>query len=258
LAQADLDERASRLLGTPRAGGILVVGDHASNRVPRDIDLGIDPALLDQHIAVDIGVAQIAEYMVRPGTAAWLGNVSRLVCDYNREPGAPGMMPEVSDGYAIAGNVLSDEARNARVERFFRPYHNGLAALLREHRPALILSLHSFTPGLATCDSPRPWHVGVLYNQDERTAHLALDWLRGRDLIVGDQQPYSGKLLNASMNRHAEAGGIPYISIEIRQDLISDEEGQARWAALMATMCETVAGQLSDPPGYRATAPDEI
>ena len=31
------------ILGQPESGGILVVCDHASNHVPEDIDLGIDP-----------------------------------------------------------------------------------------------------------------------------------------------------------------------------------------------------------------------
>lgn len=244
MAQVDLDEDVKRLLGAPQAGGLLIVADHASNRVPADIDLGIEDALLDEHIAIDIGVAAIAERMIAPGTAAWLGNVSRLVCDYNRNLGAPGMMPEVSDGYPIPGNVLTDAEKQARVERFFQPYHHGLTALLREHRPALMLSLHSFTPGLATCDRPRPWHVGVLYNQDERAARLALPWLEGQGLVVGDQEPYSGKLLNASMNRHAEPNGIPYISIEIRQDLIAEEAGQAEWADVMTRLCTAVIERL--------------
>ena len=50
---------AFRLIGTPRFGGILVVSDHASGRVPEDIDLGIAPALLTQHVAIDIGVAEV-------------------------------------------------------------------------------------------------------------------------------------------------------------------------------------------------------
>ncbi|EJL32142.1 N-formylglutamate amidohydrolase [Novosphingobium sp. AP12] len=233
-----------RLLGTPQAGGVLVVSDHASNRVPADIDLGIDPALLQLHIAIDIGVAGIAERMVAPGTAAWLGNVSRLVCDYNRKHDVPGMMPEVSDGHAIPGNVLTPEQRQARVARFFDPYHAGLAALLRDTPPALILSLHSFTPGLATCDKPRPWQVGVLYNQDERASRIAIPLLEAMGLVVGDQEPYSGKLLNASMNRHAEPNGLPYISIEIRQDLIADEAGQAVWAGRMASMCAEVLRRI--------------
>jgi predicted N-formylglutamate amidohydrolase len=243
-----LESEFHRLLGTPRAGGILIVADHASSRVPDDIDLGIDPALMGLHIAIDIGVAGVAERMVaRPdalGTAAWLGNVSRLVCDYNRKHDVPGMMPEVSDGHAIPGNVLTPEQRQARVTRFFEPYHAGLAALLRDTPPALMLSLHSFTPDLATCDKPRPWQVGVLYNQDERAARLAIPLLEAMDLVVGDQEPYSGKLLNASMNRHAEPNGLPYISIEIRQDLIADAEGQALWAGRMASMCADVVRGL--------------
>lgn len=243
-----MESEFHRLLGTPRAGGILIVADHASSRVPDDIDLGIDPALMGLHIAIDIGVAGVAERMVaRPdalGTAAWLGNVSRLVCDYNRKHDVPGMMPEVSDGHAIPGNVLTPEQRQARVTRFFEPYHAGLAALLRDTPPALMLSLHSFTPDLATCDKPRPWQVGVLYNQDERAARLAIPLLEAMDLVVGDQEPYSGKLLNASMNRHAEPNGLPYISIEIRQDLIADAEGQALWAGRMASMCADVVRGL--------------
>lgn len=233
-----------RLLGTPESGGILVVSDHASNRVPADIDLGIDPALLGLHIGIDIGVGAIAELMIAEGTAAWLGNVSRLVCDYNRKHDVPGMMPEISDGHAIPGNVLTPEQRQARVARFFDPYHAGLATLLRETPPALILSLHSFTPALSTSDQPRPWQVGVLYNQDERAARIAIPWLEAQDFVVGDQQPYSGKLLNASMNRHAEPSGLPYLSIEIRQDLIGDEPGQAEWADVMTRLCAAVVAGL--------------
>ena len=232
------------LLGTPAPGGILVVCDHASNRVPEDVDLGIDPALLNEHIAIDIGVAAIAERMVAPGTAAWLGNVSRLVCDYNRQSDAPGMMPRESDGHAIPGNILTAQQRSARAARFFDPYHAALARLLRESPPALILSLHSFTPGLATCDRPRPWQVGVLYNQDERAARIAIPWLEAQGLVVGDQEPYSGKLLNASMNRHAEPVGLPYLSIEIRQDLIADDAGQVEWAGCMTRLCAVVAAEL--------------
>lgn len=236
---------ASRILGTPRAGGMLVVSDHASNRVPEDIDLGIDPALLGQHIAVDIGVAGVAERLVHDtDCAAFLGHVSRLVCDFNRDEHQPAVIPIASDGHAIPGNALDHEAHEARLARFFRPYHDALEALLAAHRPALILSLHSFTPQLASSDEPRPWHCGVLYNADERGARLAIPLLEQTGVIVGDQQPYSGELLNATMNRHAEANGIPYFGLEVRQDLIGDTAGQARWAALIAPVLDQVIRQL--------------
>ena len=114
-----------RIVGTPRFGGILVVADHASDRVPADIDLGIDPALLGNHIAVDLGVAGVAEAMAaRPGIGAFLGNVSRLVCDFNREEHAPGVVPIASDGHAIAGNALDHAGHEARLARFFRHGHS--------------------------------------------------------------------------------------------------------------------------------------
>lgn len=241
-------EEAFCIAGKPQAGSILVVSDHASNRVPDDIDLGIDPALLDEHVAIDIGVADVAQRMVvQPGFAAFLANVSRLVCDCNREEDSPGVIPHSSDGHAIPGNLFDIERREERLERFYRPYHNALAELLDLAPPRLIVSLHSFTPSLASRpEEQRPWHCGVLYNADERAARLAISLLEAEGLIVGDQQPYSGKLLNATMNRHAEAHRPPYFGIEIRQDKIGDEAGQAEWAERLVRIARAVAEALPE------------
>ena len=236
------DEPACRVVGTPQTGGIVIIGDHASNRVPPGIDLGIDPALLDQHMALDIGVAGVAERMVAadPRFAALLGNVSRLVCDFNREEDASGLVPNESDGHAIPGNRLDSAGLADRIARFHRPYHAALEQHLSATPPALILSLHSFTPALNSRGEPRPWHVGVLYNQDDRGARAAIPLLEAEGLNVGDQLPYSGTLLNATMNRHAEAHGRLYLGIEVRQDQIGDAAGRAVWAERLARVCNTI------------------
>lgn len=236
-----------RLIGTPRFGGVLVVADHASNLLPDGIDLGIAAALMNEHVAWDIGVAAVAERMAqRPGTAAFLGNVSRLVCDFNREEHAPAIVPLASDGHTIPGNAIGHEAREERLERFFRPYHAALSALLDEFPPALIVSLHSFTPRLGSDPAQlRPWQVGVLYNADDRGARLAIPLLEAEELCVGDQQPYSGTQLNATMNCHAEAEGRPYLGVEIRQDEIADAAGQAIWAERLARLAKRVALALT-------------
>lgn len=239
------EHEAYRLLGTPRFGGILVVSDHASNRVPEDIDLGIDPALLSQHIAVDLGVAEVGALLAqRPGIAAFQGHISRLVCDLNREPHAPAVIPIASDGHAIPGNALDHAAHQARLERFHTPYHTALSDLLNDSPPALVLSLHSFTPQLATSDEARPWQVGVLYNDDDRAARLAIPLLEAQGLCVGDQLPYSGKLLNYTMNRHCEAEDRPYLGIELRQDQVATPQQQADWADRLARLCNEVALKL--------------
>jgi predicted N-formylglutamate amidohydrolase len=239
-------EEAFCIAGAPEPGAILVVSDHASNRVPEDIDLGIDPVLLNEHVAIDIGVAGVAQRMVeQAGIAAFLANASRLVCDCNRDEDSPAVIPHSSDGHAIVGNLFDVEGREERLERFYRPYHRALAALLERDPPRLIVSLHSFTPSLASKpEELRPWHCGVLYNADDRASRVAIPLLEAEGLIVGDQQPYSGKVLNATMNRHAEAYGRAYFGIEIRQDLIGHEAGQAEWAERLTRIANGVAQGL--------------
>ena len=230
-----------RQIGTHAPSGIVCTADHASNHVPEDIALGIPEHLLHEHIAVDIGTQAIAEILARDhAIPAHIAAVSRLVCDLNREETAPGLVPEASDGHAIPGNVGAD--REGRLNRFHRPYHTALAEWVERSEPALILSLHSFTPQLASDPSQqRPWQVGVLYNEDDRASHLAIPLLEAEGLIVGDQEPYSGRLLNATMNRHAEAEGRPYFGIEVRQDQIADPAHHALWAERLARIANQVA-----------------
>ena len=217
-------------------GGILIVADHASAHVPPDIDLGIAGEVLARHVAVDIGVAPLARALcARMGWEAILGGVSRLVCDFNREEDAPGLIPVSSDGIDIAANHLDGAGREARLARFFRPYHAAVATAIERAGPALIVSLHSFTPRLETRpEEQRPWQIGILYNRDERAARIAIPLLEAAGIATGDNQPYSGRVLNATMNRHAEAAGIPYLGIEVRQDLIGDAAGVALWADRLA------------------------
>lgn len=239
---------AWQLLGEPRAGGVLIVGDHASNHVPASIDLGIDPALLDLHIARDIGVTPVAEVLIAAGAAdaALLGAVSRLVIDFNREPDAAGLIPVTSDGHLIPGNRIDADARAQRIARYHAPYHVRLAELLDTARPQMILSLHSFTPGLASRpQEARPWQIGILYNDDDRLARVALPLLAGKGVLVGDQLPYSGRDLNYTMNHHAEANGVPYLGIEMRQDLASDAAGVERMAAWLHAAIEACRNHLA-------------
>lgn len=239
---------AAHLLGRPRTGGVLLVADHASAHVPEDIELGIAPSLLEDHIAVDRGVAAVAALLVGRAAvdAAWLGAVSRLVVDCNREVHAPGVIPIASDGHAIPGNLLDHDQHEARLARYYRPYHEGLASLIATHPPSLILSLHSFTPKLSSHpDEQRPWEVGILYNADDRLAHFAIPWLAAGGWQVGDQQPYSGRMLNHTMNFQAEANGIPYLGVEMRQDIAGVPAGAVRFADALAALLRECPAQVT-------------
>ncbi len=238
-----IDGKPFRQVGDIRPGGIVAIADHASNHVPAGMDLGIERALLSDHIAIDIGVEGIADRLARRhGIPAHIATVSRLVCDFNRAADDPAVVPEVSDGHLIPGNLGADVER--RLATYHRPYHAGLAAFVAEARPRLILALHSFTPALRSCDKPRPWEVALLHNTDARAARHAIRLFAAQGLTVGDNEPYSGRDLNATMDRHAEANGIPYCAIEIRQDQILTEADQARWALLIAEIAGNVVLEL--------------
>ena len=229
-----------------RDPSLLIAADHASARVPPGVDLGIAPELLATHIAVDIGIASLTRVLAAAlDCPAILGGVSRLVIDLNREEDHPGLIPRESDGVQVPGNRLDDAERASRVSSFYRPYHERLAALVAEHRPRLLLSLHSFTPQLRSDPQPRPWEIGVLYNDDDRAARLALPMLARAGVITGDNLPYSGRVLNATMNRHGEGRGLPYLGMEVRQDLIADDAGVARWAEALLPVIRTVSTGLS-------------
>ena len=236
-----MSEPAFRTIGTPAPRGIVAVCDHASNYVPQDIELGIGPDLLEKHIAWDIGAAGVVERLARRfNIAGFLAEVSRLVIDLHREEDSPGLIPDRSDGHLIAGNIGAD--REMRLDRFHRPYHQAMERWLAEADPKLILAIHSFTPVLESeSGSERPWEIGLLYNQDDRAARHAIQLFGELGVNVGDNEPYSGHQLNATMNRHAEALGRPYCAIEIRNDLIATETGQARWAAIIADVAGRVA-----------------
>jgi predicted N-formylglutamate amidohydrolase len=227
---------------------LLLVADHASNRIPSGIDLGISDALLGDHIAVDIGAGPLTRALAhRLECPAIMGAWSRLVVDLNRESDEPNVIPVTSDGWPIPGNEgLAAEARQARIERYWKPYHAFIEAKVRDSRPAMLVGIHSFTPQLASRpDHRRPWQIGILYNADGRAARIAIPLLREAGLVTGDNEPYSGQELNATMNRHAEARGLPYLGIEVRQDLIVDEAAVEEWAELLAPVIMRVAVALA-------------
>ena len=233
---------AWQLIDGDRASAMLIIADHASNHVPPDVDLQIDRALLESHIAVDLGVAALAAAL---GLPAILGGISRLVVDLNREEDAPHVIPTASDGHVIRGNAISHDARQARLARFWRPYHDKISHVIEEYHPKLLISLHSFTSKLSSDpDQKRPWEVGILYNEDDRAARIAIPALLANGVIVGDQLPYSGKLLNATMNRHGEGRGIAYLGIEMRQDLIGDALGVTRWANMLGPVIKRCADAI--------------
>jgi predicted N-formylglutamate amidohydrolase len=229
------------------AGTAVLLCDHASNRVPQRLGtLGLDARQLAEHIAWDPGAAEVARRLSAQLNAPLvLSGYSRLVVDCNRPLGHPDSMAESSAGVPVPGNRgLTPEDRALRVDGLFRPYHEAIARLLdrRSGRPALLLSIHSFTAVLN--GRARPWHLGISHGKDRRLAALLLDaFPAGRDLRLGDNEPYPIEdSIDYTIPWHGDGRGLPSVMIEIRQDGIRGADDAAAWAARLAEAYRRVEG----------------
>lgn len=233
---------------------VVLFCDHAGRAVPQRLGhLGLPPEAFEQHIAWDIGIADLGRQLsVLMDAPLLVANYSRLVIDCNRHIDDPTSIAQVSDGIDIAGNrTLTPEARQQRVMEIFRPYHDALTQLiegkLAQGTVPVILSLHSFTPTMNGYQ--RPWQVGILWNEDARLpVPLMRRFAAEPGVTVGDNEPYSGRDGHGySMKVHAEGLGLAHALIEVRQDLIADAAGATTWAQTLYRVCGDV---LADPALY--------
>lgn len=253
LEQADISSETEpadeppflRLPGDP-ACGCLLICDHAVNRVPEEYDgLGMDAAQMQRHIAYDIGAAgvttMLSELMRAP---AVLANFSRLLIDPNRGEDDPTLVMRLSDGAVVPGNADVDAAEIERRRRlYYEPYHKAVDAAVDEalatDRVPVLLSIHTFTDSWR--GRARAWDAGILWDRDPRLARPLIDVLaRDPSLHVGDNEPYTGKLLGDCMYRHGTERGLANALVEIRQDLVRERSGQEEWAARLARAMEEI------------------
>jgi predicted N-formylglutamate amidohydrolase len=230
---------AFEVLNPEGSASALLVCDHASKRIPRRLgSLGLGADQLADHIAWDPGAAEVARGLsARLDAPLVLSGYSRLVIDPNRPLASPESIPEQSDGVQVPGNHdLTRQAREGRAAALYDPYHHAIARLLagRTGRPTLLLSIHSFTPALG--GEQRPWPIGVACWRDHRLADAMLHALRRPgDLLVGDNQPYAvDDEHDYTLPTHGEGRGIPYVMIEIRQDLVRTPADIASWVERLA------------------------
>ncbi|TPK65028.1 MULTISPECIES: N-formylglutamate amidohydrolase [unclassified Mesorhizobium] len=230
-----------------RKRGMVLLADHARRDLPEDYgSLGLPAAAFDRHIAYDIGVEAVTrELAALLDVPAVLANFSRLLIDPNRGEDDPTLIRQLYDGTVVTGNYpLAPEERERRLDRFYRPYHDAVGAMIASVAQAsgkapFIFSVHSFTPVMQ--GRQRPWHVGVLWDRDDRVARPLIDMLAAdKNLVVGDNEPYDGALRGDTMFRHAIVNGYAHALIEIRQDLIATDGDALSWAERLAPIVDAI------------------
>ena len=231
---------------------ILLVCDHASCRFPKSLgDMGLDPAARRCHLAVDIGAGPLTERLAGSlGVTSVLAQYSRLVMDCNRQLMDPGAHLEYGDGIVVPGNKNLHQAdKDLRAKTLYWPYHDAVDKQIQRLRnigpPPAFIAIHSFTPVMN--GEARPWEMGVLWDADTRLRDIFLEGFSDAGFRVGDNEPYSGKApQDFTIDHHAEEIGLPHVGIEIRQDLIDDEQGVEKIAAVMHKIIESIPKRLEE------------
>jgi predicted N-formylglutamate amidohydrolase len=243
-----------RVVNPKGKGKYVIVCDHASNRVPKSLkNLGLKTSELRQHIAWDPGTEDIGLHMSKKmDAAAVIAGYSRLVVDLNRGDDHPEVMRQTSDHVRIPGNAkLTAAEKKQRLDELFWPYHAEVTKALKRFTAKgvapVLISIHSFTPEMD--GFKRPWHIGVLWNREEKLARSLVKNLRRNnpDLVIGENEPYSLKAANFLKNTistHAESKGLPYIIVEFRQDLVDTKKKAVKWAEIFL---ESLVPALSTP-----------
>ena len=236
------------VLNRQARGGAVLICEHASNFIPAShAGLGLSQADQNRHISWDIGALGLARKLAALLDAPLVhATYSRLMLDLNRPVDADDSIIVHSEDTRVPGNALLPVAeRELRKQRIYDPFHAELDALIDWRLSAglatAVVSVHSFTPRYHGVE--RPWHVGVISQNDRALADALLQSLAANpDLCVGDNLPYGPEDgVYHSLKRHGEARGLRGAMIEVRNDQL-DEVGQERWAhTLNAALCVALA-----------------
>ena len=225
---------------------LLITCDHASHRIPRSLgDLGLSVKESHSHIGWDIGALEVSKFLSEKLDAPLVATkYSRLVIDCNRQPLAAGSVPALIHGIEVPGNRnLTPTELASRVTELFEPYHRAVEALLQDHlarkgRLAL-LAMHSYTPVLG--EHVRPWPIGITFETPSLFSEFLLTQLRTSSLgPIGVNEPYpitpEG---DYGIYAHGKDRGIDAVLMEIRQDLLEDDQGKRLISETLAMVLES-------------------
>jgi predicted N-formylglutamate amidohydrolase len=241
-----LSSQAFELVEGAAEPGIVLTCEHASQHMPATHALtGEDARLRDTHWAYDLGARELTLACAEElGATAVLASFSRLLVDPNREEDHPDLFRRTAEGHPVRLNAnLTHADRAQRLAQYYGPFHTAVRQCITATRPALLFSIHSFTPLYEGV--PRIVQLGVLFNREEALAHVFGAELARRGFSSQANEPWSGKAgLIYSAESHAYAAGARPLELEVRQDLACDPAYRARLVPALAGALRLCVAQL--------------
>lgn len=225
---------------------VVVTCEHASRHVParyRPLFAGKE-RLLESHRGYDKGAQELARAIARAfGADVAFGRYSRLLVDLNRSEARGALFSGIT-------RALPPEERAVLVDRYYRPFRDGVRRRIAWHlaagRVVLHLSVHSFAPVLR--GERRNADVGLLYDP-ARTAEreLAVELGRAlsvRSMAVRRNYPYRGTADgHTAALRRAFVEGYLGLELELNQRLVTDApRGRRVRRDIVAALCSVVDG----------------
>ncbi len=210
----------------------------------------------------DWHVAELYDFARDIGASMLVANYSRYVIDLNRSnsddilyPGqvATGLCPEQTfagdDIYENGG--VSDDERSARIEQYWRPYHEQLASMLQakreEHGFALLWDAHSIpsvVPRLFDGELPE-LNIGTNGGRSCDAARQA------KVIAAAESGPFSvvvnGRFKGGYITRHYgnPKSQVHAVQLEVAQRAYMDEASTVFDVAKAARLRETLQRMLS-------------
>lgn len=224
MTQPSRDEAYEIFVGGEGKAPVVLTCEHASNRLPARWRWDeSDRHLIETHWAWDIGAADLTrELAAELGAPAVLARFTRLLVDPNRPLDSPELFREVCDDLPVVLNLaVYGDDEHFRLADYWQPYHDAIDTVLHEVQPALLLSLHSFTPVYE--GERREVEIGVLHSDQFELAQRWRDLLSLSGMDVRIDEPYEGgDGYMYSAYDHSRRFGCPALELELRQDIVGD------------------------------------
>jgi predicted N-formylglutamate amidohydrolase len=241
------DEALVEVRNADAASSLVVICEHASPFIPAEFsDLGLQAADRESHVVWDPGAKAIATGLAsRLGATLIASKVSRLVYDCNRPPDAHDAIPARSETVDIPGNAdLTAGGRKERADRFYFPFRDTVARVLKSKTNPVLVTIHSFTP--VYFGKARDVEIGVLHDADARLADALLsDLSEVATMTVRRNEPYGpSDGVTHTLKEHALPDGHLNVMLEVRNDLLKDETQQTEIAHTLASwLTRALSGQ---------------
>ena len=155
-------------------------------------------------------------------------------------------MPVRSERIEVPGNRnLSPSDRQNRIDSYYRPFEAAVRAKIKALTAPIIITIHSFTP--IYHGRKRPLELGILHDSDPRLADAMLQTAATHtDLKVARNEPYGpSDGVTHTLREHALPANHLNVMLEIRNDLIRNENQQKDMAALLSKWIAHAVSTLS-------------